>query len=315
MGWSSIRNKFNYVIKYGWKPQGRRLPSDRDASIRLPFVARLPVSSPQRLGVVCHVYHADMAAMMSGYVGHLAGAVRIFVSTDSAAKKRQVEDEWRLAPGHVLEVRVVENRGRDLPSKLVHFNDVIDSFDIVLFLHSKKHREDDDYGRRWRDRLFGSLAGSDAVAADIVSLFAANPQLGIVFPQHLPAVRKGVKWLGHFGEAKALLARADITLGRRDFIDFPAGSMFWCRPQVLAPLRKLGLGLSDFPAEGGQFEGTLAHVLERTLLYSCEKAGFFWLKVIGEDDDERPVATIEGASDLESFVQANRAGLLRSSPA
>ena len=55
--------------------------------------------------------------------------------------------------------------------------------------------------------------------------------------------------------------------------------MFWARPAALRPIRDLSLTIEDFPPEDGQNAGTIAHTIERVVLYACEAAGFGWLKV------------------------------------
>ena len=48
-------------------------------------------------------------------------------------------------------------------------------------------------------------------------------------------------------------------------IDFPVGTMFWARPEALAPLLRLGLNLDDYPDEPLPVDGTILHALERLL--------------------------------------------------
>ena len=68
-------------------------------------------------------------------------------------------------------------------------------------------------------------------------------------------------------------------------LDFYAGTMFWVRREVLEPLGKLRITLTDFPAERGQRDRQPQHSLERIcgalLVLSCEKLEDAPRRVIG----------------------------------
>jgi lipopolysaccharide biosynthesis protein len=57
-------------------------------------------------------------------------------------------------------------------------------------------------------------------------------------------------------------------------IECPVGTMFWARPEALAPLLRLGLTWDDYPLEPLPVDGTMLHALERLLVLVAEHAGY-----------------------------------------
>ena len=79
---------------------------------------------------------------------------------------------------------------------------------------------------------------------------------------------------------RSLLRFFDINIGYKDAIDFPVGSMFWARREALLPLLDIGLTFEDFEATDPKMrDGTLAHAVERSIFFSCYKAGLSWGRV------------------------------------
>ena len=64
-----------------------------------------------------------------------------------------------------------------------------------------------------------------------------------------------------------------VDLDKNKNIEYPAGSMFWFRPEALKPLFDLDLQYSDFNEEI-RSDGTLAHAVERIFIVSAENVGF-----------------------------------------
>ena len=62
-----------------------------------------------------------------------------------------------------------------------------------------------------------------------------------------------------------------LALDPRYMFRFPAGSMFWCKPEALNSLFSLNLRWSSFDRESGQVDGTLAHSLERLIGLACDQ--------------------------------------------
>ena len=121
-----------------------------------------------------------------------------------------------------------------------------------------------------------------------------------------------MNWAGVFPQARRLANRMGIELRPNQIIDFAAGSMFWARSAALLPILSLNLGYEDFPQETGQTDGTIAHILERLLLYSCEKAGYDWLKVSTKQfcDTPQTLFAVKEPQDFDRFMEEHRIRIL-----
>lgn len=301
--------KFRYRVSH---PPGVPRPAETDFSVSVPFGYQGPPKTSRRpVGIVCHLFHADLAEWMFQALDQMAQPADVHISTDTQAKADAIGKVFsRWSKGGVT-IRIAENRGRDIAPKLITFADLFDRYDLLLFLHSKKspHYR---FGETWRDYLVRSLTGSPAVVNSILEIFDTCPLVGMVFPQHYPELRAaaGIDWAANFRKARRLAWRMDIDLSEGGHLDMPSGSMFWARPAALGPILRLGLRPQDFPPEPCHQDGTIAHCIERLFLFSCEKAGYTWLKVVPEPHTDERAVRIERPADIASFVARHRFDLL-----
>ncbi|MDP1028791.1 rhamnan synthesis F family protein [Sphingomonas sp. KR1UV-12] len=304
-------------LRSGWRTalapiRGRIRAEERDLAAQVPFGFANAVDAPvPRVAVVCHLFHADLAGACRAAIDNLPVPATLFLSTDSAAKVPAIARAFAGWPAERIEIRVLPNRGRDIAPKLVGFADVYADHDLILFLHTKKSLTA-AIGDRWRSLLFASLCGSPTIVASILQVFRQHPDIGIVLPRHLPAIRGLLHWDGNFSTARSLARRMGFGIRRHHALDFPAGSMFWARPAALRPLLDLGLTLDDFPLEEDQVRGTVQHAIERLFLLAAEHAGYRWLKVAAPlpGDDDRTVRPIPDRTALDRFILDSRFPLL-----
>jgi lipopolysaccharide biosynthesis protein len=148
----------------------------------------------------------------------------------------------------------------------------------LIHLHTKRSPHGGDPLEGWLDYLLGNLLGSQQIVKSVFKLFWEF-NIGIVYPQHFFFVRKLLNWGYDFEFAAALLSH------KLHLLEFPSGSIFWGRSAAVRPLLDLQLQFSDFPDEAGQIDGTLAHAIERTILYFAELAGFRWAKILSDSAD------------------------------
>lgn len=284
-------------------------PSERtDLCLEVPF--RRPVEPdalPDKVAVLAHIFYPELCADIRVALGNIPVRADLFISTDTAAKKAEIERGFAGHRGDVT-VTVFPNIGRDVAPMLVGYASVFERYEIFLHIHSKQSLHTARYAP-WRSFLHDNLLGSPEIVSSILALLTRT-DVGIVFSDHFKPVRSVLNWGGNFDRARSLLRRAGVELSKDLVLDFPSSSFFWGRTDALRSLLALKLDWADFDAEAGQTDGTLAHAIERAILYFAEARGYAWAKVGRSDrvDPSRlvPVWRFEDAARVNQRLLGNR---------
>ena len=189
-------------------------------------------------------------------------------------------------------VMAVPNKGRDILPFLTLVNaGAFTGYRAVAKLHTKKspHRADGD---DWRRHLIEGILPPEGLAAKLDSFVNdSEAAFWVADGQHFT----GLEWWGqNLERTRQVLARAEIALPD-GVLSFPAGSIYWIKPLMIAMLRSLKLDADMFETETAQVDGTLAHSVERVLGFLALAAGQRVMQAsqIGPDaahpiDDPRP---------------------------
>lgn len=258
-----------------WPPDVRALKKKLDIQ---PYTKQ----SDTPLGVFLHIYYVDLAEELIACLRNLPDSARIHISTDTEEKKAAIQELFDKAGFEgKSEIRVCPNRGWDLAPFLVGFGDVIPRYPLILRLHSKRSCQlDEEIGRCWRGMLFSSLAGSPERVNAIMRAFDKDRKLGMVCPPVVAHNVNSVHFGGNFPTMQTLLAEHGIEVQPDTPIDFPVGSMFWCRSDVLSPWLYERFTYDDFaPTAEDERDGSLAHALERLFIFGCGITGFNWARI------------------------------------
>lgn len=282
-----------------------------DFALGVPFGYKPDRKGVARIGAMVHIYFPELASEFERVLHHLGPNAEIMITTDTAEKRCSILDVFSDWPQGRVEVRLVENRGRDISAKITAFKDRYNEFDLVLFLHSKASAHSRDV-LGWLDTLISGLAGSVEVVDSILAVFEAEPRTGMIFCQHHEPIRQYVGWGSNFKQAGKIAQYWGMNLNRRGMLDFPSGSMFWARPDALQPILKLGLTADDFPPEENQRDGTIAHAIERLFALSTECAGYTWFKVAATDHyhHRETIITPSSESQLIAFISRHKRPLM-----
>ena len=252
-------------------------------------------------------YFADFFAR---YLANIEQPFDLMITTDTELKRSMISAHPICGLAENCVIELVENRGRDIAPKIGILSRKLGQYDIFLFLHSKKSPHGQSLAS-WRVYLLEQLLGTKASTSNIIGLFEEFPNLGIVAAKNFEPVWPSIRWGANFEKGKALAALFGVSLQMEDPIDFPSGSMFWARPLALKPLLDLHLRTSDFEPESGQFDGTLAHQIERLFYISCEHSCLTWLTIARPELCTKK-AKIVPAVDLEQIASMMNSNLLLS---
>lgn len=240
-------------------------PLDPDTSLRrsveLADIQSRVAKSGCRLAVVAHLYYRDLVPSILESLRAIPEEFDLIVTLPEWGARRieaMVQAEY---PDAVF--YHAANRGRDIGP----FMDVLPvliekQYDAVLKVQTKRGyfvagRRHSDLGDLWRGEALESLLGSRQRVEAIIKAFRSNQTISMVGPEpyYLSIDEYGYDDNG---------ALAELALGVIESGHFFAGTMFWVRPSVLAPLiDKLNLSILSFSPENGANEGELAHLVER----------------------------------------------------
>jgi lipopolysaccharide biosynthesis protein len=297
--------------------QSWNLPNAACPTILLPFegIGGAEISRYRVLAVI-HCFYLDLAEQFLTRISDPrmaeVGADFIYVlTTDTEAKAenlRKIADQLGLK----AQVMVCENRGRDVAPFVSACVRYMKGVDFVLHLHTKKSLHDTGLAP-WGEFLFENLMGTPEIVHSILKIMEAG-KVGIIYSGHLKPIARLRNWGFDFARARALLERMGITISADNILEFPTGTMFWARPEVLTPLLDLKLRPQDFEEETGQTDGTLAHAIERCILYIAEHVGYQHLRVASSKSVSNLAGETMnlGVAELTGFLKRGSLRLLSS---
>ena len=263
--------------------------------------------------VAVHLHYPDLADEMLTPCLNVPGHCDILVSTTSRAGEEAAE-AWRARTGcKRLTVRQSKNRGRNVACYTVVFRKELAACDVFCHVHGKKslYAGVHSVGHSWRQHNVKQLLGSPEHVQRIFAILKHDPSLGIVSPVPNPDMTYAAFTRLSNARSEAQLAQiTGVPLGFDGYFDYPLGNMFWARPKAIAQLLDGRINYESFPEEKGQNDGTLAHAIERSILFLARANGFGWIEINAETNgynhgwSERNFFQYELTKTVSSFSAA-----------
>lgn len=289
-----LKNETKYPEKFIWS---YLLKEKNLAEIIWPCQLNLTLPKKQvlddsnsitmKVGCVFHAHFEDLFGETLAYLKNLVKInTQVLITTNTPEKRKKLIN---LCKEHNIsaEIRIIENRGRDVSAFLVGASDFVMKFDLVLFAHDKKSSQYpfDSVGRSWRLKLYEDTMGSSEYIKNVINLFQNQPNLGIAFPPYprhsIFSEGLGSGWTGNFEKTKQFLSLLNISVKINEHLlcISPLGTCFWFRPEALSPLfagiNGKGWSYQDFPIEPCKTDHTILHVIERSYCYVAQSQGFY----------------------------------------
>ena len=246
-----------------------------DVLFRQSDLAEDALSLRPRIAVVLHLFYADQIGLFLDCLSRIPVGFDCFISTKPSEVRKVSVAFQTLSHLCRLEVKSFPNVGRDMAPFFVGFGKELLGYELVLKLHGKKSPHNSEL-QDWLPLTLQGLLGAPWIVQQHWAMLLSS-SVGITsIPPPLPvssAIERDGSW-GHHAQSFHRCSRERDRLGfsalhSDERFNFPVGSMFWCRAEVLKPLMDLNLRWSSFDREAGQLDGTLAHALERLMGLVC----------------------------------------------
>lgn len=261
--------------------------------------------------VVVYLYYLDKIEFCLKYLKNIPEKVDVYIITSNVILKELLEKnccEFK----NIKEIRIKQNRGRDISAMLISAKDIFINYKYVCFIHDKMSKNKDMISdtEKWEKNMFENMLGSENYINNILNYMKNNKEVGLMIP---PApYSKNISrwytnsWLKNYNNTVKLLE----MLGCNNVIeykDYPLaiGTAFWCRSEALKKLYEHNWKYEDFDDEPLKMDGTISHAIERALPYVADDSGYItkvvmnnvWAECFLEEIQDDMIRTFDILSD------------------
>ena len=239
------------------------------------------IKNKTKVAIQVHLFYLDLIKEIIKKTNNIPVKFDLYISITSSKKYDYLKNYIKnFSKANNFEILIVKNKGRDVLPFLVQVKSKYRKYKYLCHIHSKKSKHSPKIGELWRKYLYNNLLGNINIVSEILSDFEKNKKLGFIFPETYYAKIKyfyilpeKTKNLMDFLASKLF---QNCKLG--EFLDFPAGNMFWTKTGAIYQIFSKDLN-NYFPNEHAQIRNTIMHAIERIWLY-LTKYNHFNYKII-----------------------------------
>lgn len=237
----------------------------------------------RKVALVMHIHYPDLLEMDYRYVSSMPYESDIYLVTNSEEKKAKIEEVFKDIHCRHFEIRVTQNRGRDIASLLTGTKDVLPKYEYICFVHDKKTKQlqPESKGEGFAYKCLENTLYNETYVYNIIDTFEANPRLGLLCPPEpshadfFPTI--GHEWGENFEITKELAEKIGLKAPMDEYKGHmsPLGDYFWFRREALQKLLDMDWEWEDYPEEPIGIDGSLLHAIERVHSFVAQDAGYY----------------------------------------
>lgn len=225
-----------------------------------------------KIGVFAHLYYEDELYRLQK-LSSIPGRFDLLVTTNNPEIRDNIEKVCQHYNLDIdkLDVRLIENRGRDLFGWLDTFACNQTDYEYALKYKDKKTTfASPETGLSWKEFIEESLLASKSHVERILGEMENNGKIGLVMPAYPPPlIFQNIPFAGgeeNTAQMLKIMDRCGLPFSPDPFVPvFPVGNEFWYRPKALRQLFEMKKDDDDFPAEPVTQDGTFMHGMERVI--------------------------------------------------
>jgi rhamnosyltransferase len=238
-----------------------------------------------KVALIIYIYYEDCVEQCAKYAKFMPTNADIFIIVTKKEVHDKVKKIFKDFPNKI-EIRLKQNRGRDVSALLVSSKDVMNKYDYICFTHDKKvpHLPTKKEGELFAYHCFESVLHSKNYVHNIIETFEANPRLGLLVPPIVQFgqywVLPGKEWSGNFKNAKILLKnKLKLNIDLDEEVIAPFGTIFWFRTKSFRTINSYNWTDKDFSEENdngnSKYDGKEMHSIERLYGILAQHDGYY----------------------------------------
>lgn len=236
----------------------------------------------KRVALIIHSYYKDCIDEIFLYSSNVPEYVDIYINTPIKDNIVLLKTLFGELPNHV-EIKLIENRGRDVSSLLIASENIVKNYDYVCFYHDKKVKQITPLavGESFFYKISECALHNKVYIENIIYAFDNESMLGMLTnepPYNGVYINNlGNEWGPNFDITYNLSKKLNLKVPiERDKPPIaPLGTVFWFRTKALNKLFNYNWKYEDFPKEPNKIDGSILHAIERVYPFVVQDAGYY----------------------------------------